>query len=64
MSESTKSCPYCNGWGIEPNDDFSPCRNGCKEHSHLGTIKGIIKEVSNELASDEKNTNNQDHENP
>lgn len=50
-SPSFESCPLCNGWGIEPNDEFSPCRNGCPQAAELEQIDPIIKDVSDELFS-------------
>ncbi len=43
-----KSCPHCNGWGVEPNDDLSPCRAGCEKSSYLGMIQNVIKNVCDE----------------
>jgi hypothetical protein len=52
-SPSSGSCPYCNGWGIEPNDEFSPCRNGCPQAAELEQIDAIIKDVAADLFSPE-----------
>lgn len=41
----TAPCPHCNGWGIEPNDEFSPCRNGCPKATEMKQIEQIIDAV-------------------
>jgi len=45
---ASESCPHCNGWGIEPNDDLKPCRAGCKKSPYLGMIQNVIKNVCDE----------------
>jgi hypothetical protein len=52
-SPSPEFCPFCNGWGIEPSDEFSPCRAGCNEDPELEQIKAIIKDITDDLFSSE-----------
>jgi hypothetical protein len=53
---ASESCPHCNGWGIEPNDDLKPCRAGCKKSPYLGMIQNVIKNVCDEDLFSSENT--------
>jgi hypothetical protein len=46
-----RPCDLCNGWGIDPDEDFGPCRNGCASAPELPAIKQIINDVAHDLHS-------------